>query len=185
MEKLPKHKVEPYISAVEIEHLVEEVAAAINEDYANCESILLVGLLKGSCVFLCDLMRKLTLNVEVDFIIVSSYGKETKSGGKVNIVKDISQNLTGRDVLIVEDLIDSGNTLSKISDILRQRNAKSVNLCTLFNKTSRREKPVPVRYVGRPIDDEFIVGYGMDWAEHYRHLPYVGIIVREGEESYQ
>mmetsp|Transcript_18679 Transcript_18679/g.22916 ORF Transcript_18679/g.22916 Transcript_18679/m.22916 type:complete len:180 (+) Transcript_18679:450-989(+) len=175
MDNLPDHKVEKYIDQSELENLVRKLADSINNDYENSQGLLLVGLLKGSCVFLCDLMRKLDGKIKVDFMQVSSYGNSMKSG-EVKIIKDIDQDLSGLDVLIVEDLIESGKTLSKVMDMLQKRNPNSLEICTLLDKYEKRKKNVQVKYIGKPIDDVFVVGFGIDWAECYRQLPYIGRI---------
>lgn len=165
------------ISEAEINAMVKGIAAKINEDYKG-KSILLVGLLKGSVVFMADLMKELTVDVKIDFMCVSSYGTSTESSGRVNIVKDVSQPVEGLDVLIVEDIIDSGNTLSFILKYFEAKGVNSVKICTLLSKPDRRVVEIPVDYIGAEIPDEFVIGYGLDYAENYRNLPYVGILKR-------
>lgn len=165
------------ISEAEINAMVKDIAAKINEDYKG-KSILLVGLLKGSVVFMADLMKELTVDVKIDFMCVSSYGTSTESSGRVNIVKDVSQPVEGLDVLIVEDIIDSGNTLSFILKYFEAKGVNSVKICTLLSKPDRRVVEIPVDYIGAEIPDEFVIGYGLDYAENYRNLPYVGILKR-------
>lgn len=165
------------ISEAEINAMVKGIAAKINEDYKG-KSILLVGLLKGSVVFMADLMKELTVDVKIDFMCVSSYGTSTESSGRVNIVKDVSQSVEGLDVLIVEDIIDSGNTLSFILKYFEAKGVNSVKICTLLSKPDRRVVEIPVDYIGAEIPDEFVIGYGLDYAENYRNLPYVGILKR-------
>lgn len=163
------------VSEEEIAAAVDRIAGQINRDYAGRE-ILLVGLLKGSFVFLSDLMRRITVPTKVDFMIVSSYGAATVSSGKVNMKKDISDSIEGKDVLIVEDIIDSGITLSAVLEILKGRQPSSLKLCSLLSKPSRRVKEVNIDYLGMEIPDEFVIGYGLDYDEKYRGLPYIGVI---------
>lgn len=165
------------ISEAEINTMVKNIAAKINEDYKG-KNLLLVGLLKGSVVFMADLMKELTVDVKIDFMCVSSYGTSTESSGRVNIIKDVSQPVEGLDVLIVEDIIDSGNTLSFILKYFKAKGVNSVKICTLLSKPDRRVVEIPVDYMGAEIPDEFVIGYGLDFAENYRNLPYVGILKR-------
>lgn len=158
--------------------MVERVGAEITRDYEN-KNLLLVSVLKGSVAFMADLMRAIKLPARIDFMSVSSYGSGTKTSGVVKIVKDLDINLEGYDILIVEDILDSGKTLSYLMEILSARNPKSIELCTLFDKPERREVPVYPKYVGTVIPDAFIVGYGLDYAEKYRNLPFVGILKPE------
>ncbi len=163
------------IDEKQIDADVERLAAQINLDYEG-KDLLLVGLLKGSFVFLSDLMKKITLPCSVDFMVVSSYGAATVSSGKVNMKKDLSEDIRGKDVLIVEDIIDSGITLNAVMDILKGREPASLKLCSLLSKPSRRVQEVQIDYLGREIPDEFVIGYGLDYNEKYRNLPYIGII---------
>lgn len=162
-------------SEKDIENIVNSIAKQIEKDY-NGKDFIMVGLLKGSVAFMVDIMKRVNLDFAIDFIVISSYGSATKSSGRVNIQKDISQSIEGKDILIVEDIIDSGNTLDFITKYLAAKKAKSVKICTLFNKPDRREVEIPVDYVGAVIPDVFIVGYGLDYDEKYRNLPYVGIL---------
>lgn len=162
-------------SEKDIENIVNTIAKQIEKDY-NDKDFIMVGLLKGSVAFMVDLMRKVNLDFSIDFIVASSYGSGTVSSGRVNIQKDISQSVEGKDILIVEDIIDSGNTLDFITKYLKAKKAKSVKLCTLFNKPDRRVADIHVDYAGAVIPDEFIVGYGLDYNEKYRNLPYVGVL---------
>ena len=162
----------------EISTLIGQIAERINSDL-NGEPLLVIIILKGSTPFAMDLIKKLDMPVEIDFMQVSSYGKSTASSGFINLKKDIEQDLTGKNVLIVEDIIDSGNTLFKIKTLFEDRKAKSVRICTLLDKPSRRVVDVKVDYVGKEIPDEFVVGYGLDYAEKYRNLPYVGVLKKE------
>ena len=154
---------------------VAEIAAEIDRDYAGKEPML-ISVLRGSFVFMADLTRKITLPCMVDFMAVSSYGKGTTSSGQVQITKDLSEDIAGRDILVVEDILDSGNTLSYLLKILEHRHPASIRLCTLLDKPERRVKPVEVHYSGFTIPDAFVVGYGLDYAEKYRNLPYIGIL---------
>ncbi|MBQ1978191.1 MAG: hypoxanthine phosphoribosyltransferase [Ruminococcus sp.] len=163
------------LSEEKIKEIVKDIAKRISEDYKD-KNLLLVGLLKGSVMFMSDLMKELTIDCKIDFICASSYGAGTVSTGRVNIVKDVSQPLDGLDVLIVEDIIDSGNTLSFITKYFNAKNAASVKICTLLSKPERRVVEIPVDYVGMEVPDEFVVGYGLDYSEKYRNLPYVGIL---------
>lgn len=163
------------ISESEIASKVEELAKRIENDYKG-EPLLVVGILKGASVFVSDLIRKINLDVNIDFMCVSSYGNATESSGTVRILKDLDVDIAGKNVLIVEDIIDSGLTLSNLVKELQIRNPKSLKLCTLLDKPERRKADVQVDYVGFVIEDKFIVGYGIDWAEKYRNLPYIGAV---------
>ena len=154
---------------------VEELGAEISADYEG-RDLLLVGVLKGAIFFISDLMRELTVPCEIDFMAISSYGAGTDSSGVVRILKDLEINISGRDVLVVEDIIDSGLTLSYLIRNLESREPASLEVCALLTKPSRREIDVPVRYVGFEIPNKFVVGYGLDFAERYRNLPYVGVL---------
>ena len=171
-----KEKVDVLISEKEIENRILEIADRINKDYEG-EELTLICVLKGGVMFMCDLAKKLNLNVRLDFMSVSSYGSETKSSGVVKIIKDLDNSIDGKNVLVVEDIIDSGNTLSYLMDILKKRGPKSIKLCTLLDKPSRREKKdVFVDYVCFEIEDKFVVGYGLDYDQRYRNLPYIGVM---------
>lgn len=167
------------MSESEIEKTVSGIADKINADY-NGKTLVVVGILKGSCVFFADLLRKIKVDdCQIDFIAASSYGSGSVSSGRIRILKDISCSLPGKNVLIVEDILDSGNTLSYIKDHLLEKGAESVKICTLFDKPSRRKKPISPDYCGKTVDDLFIVGYGLDYNERYRNLPYVGVLKSE------
>lgn len=170
--------VEKMITEEQLAQKVEELAKQIEKDYKG-QSLLVVGILKGASVFVSDLIRKIDLDVNIDFMSVSSYGNGTESSGTVKILKDLDVDIEGKNVLIVEDIIDSGLTLSNLVLALQTRNPKSLKICTLLDKPQRRTVNIPVDYVGFVIEDKFIVGYGIDWAEKYRNLPYIGIV---GEE---
>ena len=154
---------------------IAELGAEISSEYEG-RDLLLVGVLKGAVFFMADLMRELTIPCEIDFMAISSYGAATDSSGVVRILKDLDTNIAGRDVLVVEDIIDSGLTLSYLIRNLESREPSSLEVCALLTKPSRREIDVPVRYVGFEIPNKFVVGYGLDFAERYRNLPYVGVL---------
>ena len=162
-------------SEEELSRRVGEIAAQIDADYVGREP-LLVSVLRGSFVFMADLVRKITLPCTVDFMAVSSYGTGSSSSGQVKIIKDLSEHIEGKDVIVVEDILDSGNTLSYLLEILKARQPASIRLCTLLDKPSRRVKPVELHYSGFSIPDYFVVGYGLDYAERYRNLPYIGVL---------
>jgi hypoxanthine phosphoribosyltransferase len=154
---------------------VAELGSEISGDYAG-KDLLLVGVLKGAVFFMADLMRQLTIPCEVDFMAISSYGASTDSSGVVRILKDLDINIEGRDVLVVEDIIDSGLTLSYLIRNLESRNPASLEICALLTKPDRREIDVNVRYTGFEIPNEFVIGYGLDFGERYRNLPYVAVL---------
>jgi len=156
---------------------VAELAASITRDYRGKRPIL-VGILKGSFIFMSDLVRRINLPCEVDFLSVSSYGMESVSSGSVRLLKDLDTDIRGRDILLIEDILDSGMTLSYIMSVIETSRPASVAICTLFDKPERRRVPVEARYSGFLIPDEFIVGYGLDFAGQYRNLPYVGVLKR-------
>ncbi len=162
----------------QIQAMTKSIGEKITNDYQG-RDVVFLGLLKGSVIFMADLLREVKLNCVIDFMAVSSYGSGTESLGRVQILKDISESVLGKDVIIVEDIIDSGNTLSFIVNHLNNKGASSVALCTLINKPERRQKDVFVKYVGADIPNEFIAGYGMDYAEKYRNLPFIGILKEE------
>jgi hypoxanthine phosphoribosyltransferase len=168
------------VQADELAHRVRELAAEISRDYEGRE-LLLIGVLKGAVFFLSDLMRHLEVNCEVDFMAVSSYGSSTDSSGIVRILKDLDAPIEGRDVLIVEDIVDSGLTLSYLFRMLRARNPATLEVCALLTKPERREVDLPIRYVGFEIPNRFAIGYGLDHAERFRNLPYVAVL--EGENG--
>ncbi len=154
---------------------IAELGAEISRDYAG-RDLLLVGVLKGAVFFLADLMRELAVPCEIDFMAISSYGAGTDSSGVVRILKDLDMNISGRDVLVVEDIIDSGLTLSYLMRSLTARKPASLEVCTLLTKPERREVDVPVRYVGFEIPNKFVIGYGLDFDQRYRNLPYVAVL---------
>jgi hypoxanthine phosphoribosyltransferase len=167
----------------ELAHRVRELGEQVSHDYRD-RDLLLVGVLKGAVFFLSDLMRHLDVPCEVDFMAVSSYGSSTDSSGVVRILKDLDAPIEGRDVLIVEDIVDSGLTLSYLFRMLRARGPASLEVCALLTKPDRREVDMPIRYVGFEIPNRFAIGYGLDYAERYRNLPYVAVLAAEnGEEA--
>lgn len=166
---------EVLFSESDIKTMVSDMGHAISEDYKD-KNLLMVSVLKGSVVFMSDLMRSITIPCEIDFMAVSSYGNKTKSSGTVRILKDLDRDISGYDVLLVEDILDSGKTLSYLIDMLYARNPASIRICTLFDKPERREVDIFADYKGSSVPDEFIVGYGLDYAEKYRNLPFVGVL---------
>lgn len=169
-------KIRVLLSEEEVNERISEVADMINKDYEGKE-IHLICILKGGVFFTCELAKRLTVPVSLDFMSVSSYGDDTKSSGVVRIIKDLDEPLQDKEVLIVEDIIDSGRTLSYLIEVLKQRGPKSIRLCTLLDKPERRvKKQVHVDYTCFTIPDEFVVGYGLDYAQKYRNLPYIGVV---------
>ncbi len=166
---------EVLIDGETLRNRIVELGAEISVDYEG-RDLLLVGVLKGAIFFISDLMRELTVPCEVDFMAISSYGAATDSSGVVRILKDLEINISGRDVLVVEDIIDSGLTLSYLRRTLGARKPASLEICALLTKPERREVEVPVRYVGFEIPNRFVIGYGLDFAERYRNLPYIGVL---------
>ena len=162
-------------SEEQLRQRVKELGGQITADYAGKEPVL-ASVLRGSYIFMADLTRAIDLPVTVDFMAVSSYGAGTKSSGQVEIKKDLSDSIEGRDLIIVEDILDSGNTLFYLMEILKARKPASIRICTLMDKPDRRTQPIVADYVGFTIPDAFVVGYGLDYNEKYRNLPYVGIL---------
>ena len=173
------------VSEEEIDSLVTRIAGEIDRDHKNSpRKLLLLCILKGSVVFMGELMKKITLPVEIDFMKVSSYGNGTESSGRINIVLDLLRgDLENLDIIIIEDIIDSGKTLSHLKKYLELKGAGSVKTCTLLDKPSRRQVEFVPDYIGREIPDEFVIGFGLDYDEKYRNLPYVGILKREVYEK--
>lgn len=183
---LPAHSVETLLAADEIQKRVGEMGAAITRDYADVtEPLLLIGVLKGATLFLSDLVRAIARPVEFDFVAISSYGAATRHSGEVRILKDLESSVTGKHVIIVEDILDTGLTLrfSYLIETIKARHAASVKVCVLLDKPSRRRVEVPVDYRGFTIEDKFVVGYGMDYAEAYRNLPYIGYVIHSEDEE--
>ncbi|MHA3056149.1 hypoxanthine phosphoribosyltransferase [Acinetobacter sp. ANC 4633] len=165
------------ISEAAIQAKVKELGEQINAHYANSDKeLVLIGLLRGSVIFMADLCRQISKAHELDFMTVSSYGGGTVSSRDVKILKDLDGEIRGKDVLVVEDIIDSGNTLSKVLEMLQTRAPNSIQLCTLVSKPSRREIELDVKFLGFEVEDKFIVGYGLDYDQKYRHLPFIGEI---------
>ncbi|QKU82970.1 hypoxanthine phosphoribosyltransferase [Vibrio cholerae] len=172
-----KHTVEVMISEQEVAQRIRELGQQITEHYQGSSDLVLVGLLRGSFVFMADLARQIHLTHQVDFMTASSYGNSMQSSRDVRILKDLDDDIKGKDVLLVEDIIDTGNTLNKVKEILALREPKSIRICTLLDKPTRREVDVEVNWVGFEIPDEFVIGVGIDYAQKYRHLPYIGKVV--------
>ena len=168
-------RLEPLITAVQIQERVAALGAEIARDYAG-KNPLLIGVLKGAMIFLADLVRATDLRLGLEFIAISSYGASTRSSGEVKIVKDLDVPIEGRDILVVEDIVDTGLTLSYLLANLESRGARSVKLAALLNKQERRLREVPIDYLGFDIPDAFVVGYGLDFAERYRNLPYIAVL---------
>lgn len=166
-------------SEQQLKERVAELGREISRDFAGKEPVLLVSVLRGSYIFMADLSRAIDIPVQIDFMSVSSYGKGTRSSGQVEIKKDLSDSIEGVHVIVVEDILDSGNTLSYLMEVLSARRPASVSLCTLLDKPDRRIKPIHANYVGFTVPDAFIVGYGLDYAEKYRNLPYIGVLKPE------
>ena len=168
-------KISVLISREDVEKRIREMAAQISKDYEG-ETLHLVCILRGSIFFTCELAKYITVPVTIDFMSVSSYGDGTVSSGRIKILKDLDDSILGKNVLIVEDIIDSGRTLAHLMSFLKVREPKSLKLCTLLDKPDRREVQVDVDYTGMQIPDLFVVGYGLDYAQKYRNLPYIGVI---------
>lgn len=169
------YHIEVLLSEEEVDAKIREIAEIINKDYED-KKIHLICVLKGGSFFMCELAKRITRPVSMDFMSVSSYGGDTKSSGVVKIVKDLDESIMDKDVLVVEDIVDSGRTLSYLLEMLRDRGPKSLRLCTLLDKPDRRVIDVPVDYTCFQIPDEFVVGYGLDYDQEYRNLPYIGIV---------
>ena len=168
-------KIRVLLTEEEVNKKISEVAAQINKDYEGKE-VHLICILKGGVFFTCELAKRLTIPVSLDFMSVSSYGSDTKSSGVVKIIKDLDRPLEGLDLLLVEDILDSGMTLSYLRDMLSKRGPKSIRIATLLDKPARRQADIQADYVCFDVPDEFVVGYGLDYAEKYRNLPYVGVL---------
>lgn len=168
-------KIRVLLTEEEVNKKISEVAAQINKDYEGKE-VHLICILKGGVFFTCELAKRLTIPVSLDFMSVSSYGGDTKSSGVIKIVKDLDEPLRDKDVIVVEDIVDSGRTLSYLLDMLKARGPKSMALCTLLDKPDRRVIDVKVDYTGFQIPDEFVVGYSLDYDQRYRNLPYIGVV---------
>ena len=174
-------KISVLIAQEELERRIHELADQISKDYAG-ESVHLLCILKGSIFFTCELAKALTIPATFDFMSVSSYGDGTKSSGIVRISKDTDESLEGKNVLVIEDIVDSGRTLSYLLELLEKRKPKSLKLCAMLDKPSRRVTDIAADYTGFEIEDKFVVGYGLDYAQKYRNLPYIGVIDELGDE---
>lgn len=171
-------KISILIGEEKINQRIMELGEAISKEYEG-KSIHLICILKGGAFFMTELSKRITIPVSIDFMAVSSYGDGMESSGRVRIVKDLDETLEDKHVLIVEDIIDSGRTLSYLLKVLEARNPLSIKICTLLDKPERREVSVPVDYIGFQIPDQFVVGYGLDYAQHYRNFPYIGVVEKE------
>nr|WP_293992541.1 hypoxanthine phosphoribosyltransferase [uncultured Fusobacterium sp.] len=172
------YTIETLISREEVESRIKELAKLIETDYKE-KDLICVGLLKGSVMFLSDLIKEITLPLQIDFMNVSSYGSETTSSGNVKVIKDTDIDVRGKDVLIVEDIIDTGITLEYVIGMFKTKGVASVKTCTLLSKPERRKIDVKVDYIGFEVPDKFVIGYGLDYAQKYRNLPYIGAVVFE------
>lgn len=166
----------------ELQAIVARLGKQISEDYKD-KNLLLVGILKGSLMFMADLMRHIDIPCKIDFMAVSSYGSGARSSGEVKIIKDLDKPIDGFDILIIEDILDSGRTLNYIRNLLLSRGSGSIKICTLFDKPERREVDLYADYIGTQVPNEFIVGYGLDYDEYYRNLPYIGVLKRSVYED--
>lgn len=176
-------KIRVLLTEEEVNEKIKKIGEQISKDYAG-KSVHMICVLKGGVFFTCELAKRITVPVSLDFMSVSSYGSETKSSGIVKIIKDLDEPLEGKDVLIVEDIIDSGRTLAYLIEVLKQRGPKDIHLCTLLDKPERRvKKQVKVDYTCFTIPDEFVVGYGLDYDQKYRNLPYIGVVEQDQEET--
>lgn len=172
---MEKHHINVLISEEDVDKRIQELGEQISRDYDGKE-IHLVCVLRGGSFFMCELAKRITVPVSLDFMSVSSYGNDTKSSGAVRIVKDLDDSLEGKDVLVVEDIIDSGRTLSYLLELLKDRKPSSLKLCTLLDKPDRRVVDVDIDYTAFQVPDRFVVGYGLDYAQKYRNLPYIGVV---------
>ncbi len=172
---MEKHHINVLLSEEEVDKKIKEIGEQISKDYAGKE-IHLVCVLRGGSFFMCELAKRITIPVSLDFMSVSSYGGDTKSSGVVKIVKDLDDSLEGKDVLVVEDIIDSGRTLSYLLELLKDRKPNSLKLCTLLDKPDRRVVDVHIDYTAFQVPDKFVVGYGLDYDQKYRNLPYIGVV---------
>lgn len=173
-----EHLCKILFSEQEVQSKVQELGAQITVDYLG-KDLVIIGILKGAVVFLADLIREIKLPLELDFMVISSYGKSTRASGVVRILKDLEKDIAGKDVLIVEDIVDTGLTLSYLKNNLRARGPASLKICSFLDKPSRRKVSLDPDYWGYNIPDEFAVGYGLDFAERYRNLPYIGVLKPE------
>lgn len=172
---------EIFFSAEQLEEITSRLGKQISEDYKD-KNLLLVSVLKGSIMFMSDLMKHITIPCQIDFLAAESYGSNTKTSGQVKITKDISGDIRGCDILLVEDILDSGNTLKKLTEFLKIKEPASISICTMLDKPSRRTVDIEARYIGAEVQDQFVVGYGLDFAQKYRNLPFIGILKPEAVE---
>ena len=177
-----EQKIDVMIDEATVEARIAEIAQQLSKEYEG-KTIHIIGVLKGSVFFMCELAKRLTVPVTMDFMSVSSYGNDTKSSGVVKMIKDLDESIEGRDVVLIEDIMDSGRTLSYLINILKERKPASFKVVTLLDKPDRRVIDVKVDYTGFEIPDEFVVGYGLDFAEKYRNLPYIGVLKPEVYEK--
>ena len=175
------HTIEEMISEQQVQQRVQELGKEITEHYKDSDKLVLIGLLRGSFIFLADLARAINITHQIDFMTASSYGNGTESSRDVRILKDLDDDIVGKDVILVEDIIDTGNTLSRVKEVLKIRQPRSIEICTLLDKPSRREVDVDARWIGFSIPDEFVIGMGLDFAQDYRHLPYIGKVTLDKE----
>ncbi len=174
-------KISVLLSEEEVDRRIKEMGEMITKDYEG-KQVHLICVLKGGVFFMCELAKRIKVPVSMDFMAISSYGSDTKSSGVIKIVKDLDESITGKDVIVVEDINDSGRTLSYLLEMLKDRKPNSLRLCTLLDKPERRVVDVDVDYTGFQIPDKFVVGYGLDYAQKYRNLPYIGIVHLEENE---
>lgn len=172
----PPYEIDTLISKARIDARVDALAAEINAAFVETEKLIVIGLLRGSFIFIADLARRLAVPVEIDFIEVASYGDATESSREVRVLKDLRGEIHGRDVLVVEDIVDTGHTLARVLEILLTRRPARLEVCALLSKPARREIDVPVRWIGFEIPDRFVVGYGIDFAQRNRNLPFIGAV---------
>ena len=172
-----RYKIETLIDEKKILESVKKLGKQITNDYKNSKKIVLVGLLRGSIIFMADLVRKINLECKLDFMLVSSYGNKMETSKDVKIIKDLEDPIEGENVIIVEDILDTGRTLHKVYNLLELRKPKSLKICTLLDKPERRQTDIKADYVGFEIPDEFVVGYGIDYAQKHRNLPYIGKVL--------
>ncbi len=174
-----KYHIETLISESDIKKKVAELGKQITEEYKDAADVILIGLLRGSTIFLADLAREIDLEAKIDFMVVSSYGNSMESSKEVRINKDLEEDVSGQNIIIVEDIIDTGYTLEKVKEYLLLKEPASLKIATLLDKPERREVPVEVDYVGFSIPDVFVIGYGIDYAQKHRNLPYIGKVVQD------
>ena len=173
-----KHEISVYLTEEQLDKRIAEIGAEITKRFAG-ESVYLVCILKGSIFFTTELAKRIELPMTMDFMSVSSYGAETRSSGVVNVKKDLEQSIEGENVIVVEDIVDSGHTLSRLLSLFKSRNPKTLTVCTLLDKPERRAKPIQADYTGFVVPDAFVVGYGLDYNQQYRNLPYIGVLKEE------